>query len=130
MSHDQGIRGKNVRHVTAPKVEPRAHARNPAAVGQYGQLQGSHVTRGRESNYRGEPDTMRRGYRNPIGPTSMALSGPGAGREVLRSGGQGTHGAVNAGNPRSSPDRHIISSYGPDYRRPGNPNRSDSDADF
>jgi hypothetical protein len=119
------------RHTTAPKVEPRAYARNPGAAGQYGQSQGSHVTRGEESRYRGEPDpTMRRGYNNPVGPTSMALSGPGAGREVLRSGGQGTHGAVNAGNPRPVSDRHILSSYGPESSRPRNPNRSDSDADF
>jgi hypothetical protein len=126
-----GYGSRNVRHVTASKVEPRAYARNPGAVGQYGQSQGSHVTRGDESGYRGEPDLMRRGYNNPVGPTNMALSGPGAGREVMRTGGQGCHGQPATGNPPAVPDRHIIESYGPDYRRPGNPSRSsDSDADF
>jgi hypothetical protein len=73
---------------------------------------------------------MRRGYNNPVGPTNMALEGPGAGRKVYDAGSQSTHGATNPGNPRPSPDRHILSSYGPDYRRPGNPGRDDRDADF
>src|SRR6516165_5298217 len=104
-----GLHSRNVRHTTAPKVEPRAYARNPGAAGQYGQAQGSHVTRGEESKYRGEPDpTMRRGYNNPVGPTNMALSGPGAGREVLRSGGQGTHGSVNPGNPPPNRQRDAL----------------------
>jgi hypothetical protein len=120
-----------VKHSTAPKSEPRAYARNPGAAGQYGQLQGSHVTRGDESGYRGEPDPLtRRGYNNPVGPTSMALSGPGAGREVMRSGGQGCHGTPAQGNPPAQ-GRDTLSEYGPDYRRPrSNPGRDDRDADF
>ena len=43
----------------------------------------------------------------------MALSGPGAGREVMRSGGQGQHGAANPGNaPAKSTD--ILRQFGPD----------------
>jgi hypothetical protein len=133
MSHKPGggLHSKVVKHSTNPKVEPRAYARNPGAAGQYGQSQGSHVTRGEESKYRGEPDpTMRRGYNNPVGPTNMALSGPGAGREVLRSGGQGTHGGTNPGSPRPA-GRDILSSYGPESSRPrSNPGRDDRDADF
>jgi hypothetical protein len=132
MSHKPGggLHSRVVKHSTNPKVEPRAYARNPGAVGQYGAIQGSHVTRGRDSPYRGEPDpTMRRGYNNPVGPTNMALSGPGAGREVMRSGGQGTHGPVAPGNAPAK-NKDILSSYGPDYRRPSNPGRSDEDADF
>jgi hypothetical protein len=115
----------------APKIEPRAHARNPAAVAQYGQLQGAHVTRGGESSYRGDPDWVRRGYATPVGPTdNVAAVGCGGGRTVYASGSQGTQGTTNPGNPRPVPARHVIESYGPDYRRPGNPNRSDTDADF
>jgi hypothetical protein len=94
-----GLHSRVVRHTTAPKVEPKAYGRNPAAVGQYGEMQGNHVTSTVNTNYRGDPDTMRRGYQNPVGPSSMALSGPGAGREVMKSGAQGTHGATNPGSP-------------------------------
>jgi hypothetical protein len=124
-----GLHSRVVKHSSNPKVEPRPHARNPGAAGQYGQMQGSHVTRGEESSYRGEPDpTMRRGYNAPVGPTNMALSGPGAGREVMRSGSQSTWGNAAPGNAPSK-TRDILSQFGPDYRRPGNP-RSDTDADF
>ena len=126
-----GYGSRVVKHSTAPKVEPRAYARNPGAVGQYGQAQGSHVTRGEESKYRGEPDpTMRRGYNNPIGPTSMALSGPGAGREVHKSGSQQMYGS---GGPEKPSGRDILGSFGPESSRPHNPgnrSRSDTDADF
>jgi hypothetical protein len=96
-----GLHSRNVRHSTAPKVEPKAYGRNPGAVAQYGNHPGNHVTSygGSKTSYKGEPDTMKRGYQNPVGPTNMALSGPGAGREVMRSGGQGTHGQPAAGMP-------------------------------
>jgi hypothetical protein len=39
-------------------------------------------------------------------------------------------GNVAPGNPPTQ-GKDILSSYGPDYRRPGNPHRSsDTDADF
>jgi hypothetical protein len=132
MSHKPsgGLHSRVVKHSTNPKVEPRAYARNPAAVAQYGQLQGSHITRGEDSKYRGEPDpTRQRGYNNPVGPTNMALSGPGAGREIMRAGGQGTHGSPSAGNAPSR-IRDTLAEFGPDYRRPSNPGRDDRDADF
>jgi hypothetical protein len=124
-----GIASRVVKHSTNPKVEPRAYARNPGAAGQYGQAQGSHVTRGQESNYRGEPDTMRRGYQNPVGPTSMALSGPGAGRDVHRSGSQQRWGNVAAGNAPAR-TRDTLAEYGPESKPRSNPGRSDTDADF
>jgi hypothetical protein len=93
-----GIASSVVKHSTNPKREPIPHARNPATVAQYGALVGNHAThQGKSTPYRGEPDFTRKGYSPQQGPTSMALSGPGAGREVLRSGGQGTHGSVNPG---------------------------------
>jgi hypothetical protein len=102
MKGSQGISSKNVRHTTAPKSEPRPHA----------SLVGNHITNKSSTRYRGEPDYARRGYQNPVGPSSMALSGPGAGREVLRSGGQGQHGQVN---PGKSPERRgLLSEFGPD----------------
>jgi hypothetical protein len=109
---------------------------NPGGVGQLGNLQGSHVTRGEESSYRGDPFHSGRSFQPVPFGNEVALNvgkgGPGTGRTLYgQSGSQGTHGATNPGNPRSTPDRHIIESYGPDYRRPSNPGRSsDSDADF
>jgi hypothetical protein len=84
-----GIASRTVRHTTAPKVEPRPHARNPAKVAQYGQLVGNHATNTRgATNYKGEPDFTRRGYSPPVGPTSFNNVGPGGGRTVMKSGSQ------------------------------------------
>jgi hypothetical protein len=45
--------------------------------------------------------------------------GPGKGRVLYgQSGLQGQHGAPAPGNPRPVPSEHIISSFGPDYRKP------------
>jgi hypothetical protein len=108
-----GLHSRNVRHVTAPKVEPRAHARNPGAVGQYGQMQGTHITHDKESSYRGEPDYVRRGYNAPVGPTNLALQGPGAGRNVMKSGQQAQYGS---GGPAKPSGRDILSEYGPESK--------------
>jgi len=132
MSHKPGggLHSKVVKHSTNPKVEPRAYARNPGAVGQYGNILGSHVTRGRDSTYRGEPDPLtRRGYNAPVGPTNMALSGPGAGREIMPAGGQGTHGSVAPGNAPSK-TRDTLAEFGPESKPRSNPGRFDTDADF
>jgi hypothetical protein len=101
MSHKPGggLHSRVVKHSTNPKVEPRAYARNPGAVAQYGALVGNHATHGRESSYRGEPDFVRRGYNAPVGPTNLAQSGPGAGRTVMKSGSQCQTGPVNKGLP-------------------------------
>jgi hypothetical protein len=128
-----GYGSRTVKHTTAAKVEPRAYARNPGAVAQYGALVGDHVTRAGSSGYRGEPDpTMRRGYNNPVGPTNMALSGPGAGRKIYGSGSQQMYGS---GGPEKPSGRDILGSFGPESSRPrgdnpGNRGRSDTDADF
>jgi hypothetical protein len=125
-----GYGSRNVKDVRAPKAEPRPRAVHPGGVGQLGQSQGTHVTRGQESNYRGDPFYRGKGYATPVGPTdNVAACGVGGGRKVYASGSQGTQGNVASGNPRPTPSRHIIESFGPDYRRPGNP-RSDTDADF
>jgi len=82
-----GLHSRNVRHSSAPKVEPKAYARNPGAVAQYGQHVGDHTTnRPQSTGYRGDPDTTKRGYQNPVGPASFNTIGPGKGRDVHSSG--------------------------------------------
>jgi hypothetical protein len=112
-----GYGSRNVKHVIASKVEPRSKAIREPAVGQIGGSYGDHTTNQGETGWRPGPLYGGRGYNNPVGPTNMALSGPGAGREILRSGGQGTHGATNPGNPQPQ-QGDILRQYGPDYRKP------------
>jgi len=96
-----GLHSRNVRHSTAPKSEPKAYGRNPAAVAQYGAHVGDHATTlgGKDSRYRGESDARTKGYNAPKGPSNMALSGPGAGREIYKTGTQCQTGSVNPGKP-------------------------------
>ena len=119
------------RDVRAPKVEPRPRAVHPGGVAQLGNKQGSHVTRGQDSSYRGDPFYRGKGYATPQGPTdNVAAVGCGGGRKVYASGSQGMTGNVAPGNAPAK-NRDILSDYGPDYHRPGNPHRSsDTDADF
>jgi len=97
----------------SPAPHQRSSRKLTAAIPElwrnYGEHVGNHRTAfgGGQTRYKGEPDTMTRGYQNPVRPTNMALSGPGAGREVMRSGGQGTHGSTNPGNPRPNPRREL-----------------------
>jgi hypothetical protein len=111
MGMNQGISSKNVRHSTAPKREPRTHAKHPGGVSQYGGAQGDHVTThgGGQTGYRGDPVNIGPGYKNPVGPTNMALQGPGAGCNIMKSGGQGTWGETNPGQPRPNRQRDALS---------------------
>src|SRR5262249_6726394 len=124
-----GISSNKVVHRPHGKTEPVANKYRPQGVSQWGQAQGSHVTRGGESNYRGEPKRGGRGYEPPgmISDPVRAV-GVGGGRTIYASGSQGMTGRPAPGNAPAK-NRDILSSYGPDYRRPGNP-RSDTDADF
>ena len=97
-----GIASTVVRHSTNPKSEPKPHARNPAKVGQWGQMQGNHATAlgGSRTPYKGEPDFTRQGYSPPVGPTSLANNGPKCeGRTIYKTGTQCQTGAVNPGKP-------------------------------
>jgi hypothetical protein len=130
-----GIASKQ--HVQIPvRTGSGSRGTNPGGVGQLGNKQGSHVTRGEESSYRGEPLHRGPSFQKTMFGNQKALDvgkgGLGTGRTLYgQAGSQGTHGATNPGNPRPASDRHILSSYGPDYRRPSNPGRSsDTDADF
>jgi hypothetical protein len=115
------------------RVGTGSRSTNPGGVGQLGQVQGTHVTRGGESNYRGDPLHIGRSYQPVKFGNEIALNvgrgGPGTGRDVHASGSQGVHGGTNSGNPRPQ-GRDILSSFGPESSRPRNPNRSDTDADF
>jgi hypothetical protein len=98
-------------------------------------MQGSHVTRGEESSYRGDPLHSGRSFQTvPFGNEVALNVGPGGcgtGRTIYKTGSQGTQGTTNPGNPRPVPARHVIESYGPESSRPRNPKtRSDTDADF
>jgi hypothetical protein len=69
----------------------------PAGVSQIGYMVGDHTTnRPGSSGYRGEPLHNNRNFNPTKYGNELALrvgkGGPGADREVLRSGGQGCHG--------------------------------------
>ena len=99
-----GYGSRVVRHVTAPKTEPRPHARNPARVAQYGALVGDHVTNKGSTGYKGDPDFTRKGYSPPVGPTdNVKAVGVGGGRTIYEQGTQCQTG-TNPGNPR--PNRY------------------------
>jgi len=105
-----GIASRNVHHVSAPKTEPKPHARNPATIAQYGALVGNHAThQGKSTPYRGDPDFTRSGYSPPVGPTdNVAACGVGGGRKIYGSGSQGVQGNVNPGNPRPKTQRDAL----------------------
>jgi hypothetical protein len=107
------------KHVDRPhgKTEPIANKYRPQGVSQYGQMQGSHVTRSGESDYRGEPKRGGKGY-EPPGMISDPVKcvGVGGGRAIHSSGSQGTHGATNPGSPRPA-GRDILGAYGPESKR-------------
>ena len=114
-----GIASNKVVHRPHGKTEPRPHARNPARVAQYGQMQGDHTTAlgGGKTKYRGDPDFTRKGYATPVGISDPVKAvGVGGGREVMRTGAQGMHGSANPGSPRPA-GRDILSEFGPDKRK-------------
>ena len=86
-----------------------SHSATPAGVGQLGQKQGSHVTHGEESNYRGERlHNPERNFNTGVKfGNEIALnskSAPGQGRDIHPAGGQGCHGqpAQGAAGPPST----------------------------
>jgi hypothetical protein len=84
-----GILGNKVRHVSAPKIEPKSKAVSPEAAAGIGLSHAYKV-----------PNLERgKGYSTPVGPSSSMGVGPGANRTVMKCGSQGTHGPV-AGSQR------------------------------
>src|SRR6516164_6891639 len=106
----------------------------PGGTNAPGSSYGSHVTNQSDTGYRGPKFYGDKSFQPVPFGNEVALNvgkgGCGTGRTIYKTGSQGTQGNVAPGNPPRVPDRHIIESYGPDYRRPGNPHRSDTDADF
>src|SRR6516165_4872055 len=89
---------------------------NPGGVGQLGNMQGSHVTRGEESSYRGEPLHSGQSfnptkYGNEIAANTVCK--PGGSRNVYASGSQGMQGGTNSGSPRPQ-GRDILAQFGPE----------------
>jgi hypothetical protein len=66
MARNQGIKSKNVKHTTAPKTEPRSHAKVVAGVAQIGTAQGNHVTEQGSTGYGGVSPNAGRGFQ-PVG---------------------------------------------------------------
>jgi len=121
-------------HVEKPvRTGTGSKGTRPAGVAMLGTMQGSHVTRGQESSYRGEPLHNNRSFQPVKFGNEVALNvgkgGCGTGRTIYKTGSQGLQGNVAPGNPPPQ-GRDILSSYGPESSRPSNPNRSDTDADF
>jgi hypothetical protein len=97
-----GLHSRNVRHSTAPKVEPRAKRIREPAVAQIGGSYGDHVTNTKGPGTGWRPGSIYggKGYSNPVGPTNMALSGPGSGRTIYKTGTQCQTGTANPGTSR------------------------------
>jgi hypothetical protein len=101
----------SAKHVEAKKgkAEPITHKGNPAGVAQQGM-----ATAFKKEEIRGGPNT---GYR-PYGPKDHTMQGPGAGREIHRSGGQGLYSSSGKKMPMPSEPmpagRDILSEYGRD----------------
>jgi hypothetical protein len=100
-----GILGNKVSNVTAPKREPVPNRVSPGAVSRQGAVVGEGTPY--KSLYDG------RGYSTPQGPTPNTENlGPGGcGRQVMRSGSQGTHGSSTSGVARPGADRSIFPGF-------------------
>ena len=111
MSHvpGGGYGSRNVVHSKGYKTEPVTKAARPREV--------SHI--GQALAYEPDPLFEGKGYEPP--PPRPQAAGPGGGRDVMRSGSQGTHGPVGQGEPDRAPDvaatrrgKDILSCYGPE----------------
>jgi hypothetical protein len=97
-----GLHSKNVVQQSV-RTGSGSRGTHPGGVAQLGQHVGDHTTnRPGSSGYRGEPLHTGRNFQpvefgNAIAARTVCK--PGGSREVMPSGGQGTHGPV-AGSPR------------------------------
>ena len=113
--------GSRVVRPTGVRNGTPAKGLNPGGVSQGGEALGNHVTDGSTKlPYRGEP------VRNNLTPaggmvklgnevaTNVGKGGPGAGREVFKTGSQGQCGPTRSPNASG---RDILSGFGPDSKR-------------
>jgi hypothetical protein len=105
MSHRPGggLHSKNVRHVDAPKAEPRSRAISEPATSQIG-VKTAYV---KDELVRGQ------GYAPPVGPTdNVAAVGVGGGRTCYAAGSQ--HGLTTREMPEG---KDILEDFGPSIPR-------------
>jgi hypothetical protein len=116
-----GYNSTQVKHSTAPKVEPKARAGNVAGVAQQGAA----------TAFQKEPLIQGKGYEpSAMAPTGAPgkynanREGPGSQRTVYKSGSQSQYGssAASAVNrapdpPATRPGGDILSGYGPEMKR-------------
>jgi hypothetical protein len=119
--------GQHSKNVTERpvKVGKRAEEIRHQGVAQIGSSLGNKAT-GHAGTLRGGVEPVIGAQRPEGSPGGVPLGnltasqcgqGPGGGREVMRSGGQGRHGPV-AGTPKPQ-GRPILSDFGPDYKGSG-----------
>src|SRR5262249_22868385 len=114
---------KTVQSKAGAKVEPRARAMSPEAVGQ----QGASLAFARKPLEQGLGYTPQKMGATGIANARQGHAGPGPGggnRQIFPSGSQGQHGPVNPGQvnrapdpPATAPGRDILSDYGPELKR-------------
>jgi hypothetical protein len=97
-----------------------ANVGSPAGVDQLGAAQGSRMKEGSYTTQSSATPLFSGSKPNPVAfgnqlATNVGQGGPGAGRTVMRSGSQGTHGPV-AGSPEPQ-GRDILGSFGPESSR-------------
>jgi hypothetical protein len=93
-----------------PKVEPKAYAMSPAGASQLGTALGNHATTSNRKVLKGAAVPLQSGPGYEAKGPRPGVAGPGGGRTVYRSGGQGAHGS----NPGEKPQvaRQIIEAAG------------------
>jgi hypothetical protein len=96
-----GINSRVVKHVNAPKQEPKPHAVSPGAV----DMQGQAVA------FKKPPLVSGKGYQPP-GPNWNTKQGPGANRTIYKSGSQALHGRPAQGETNRAPDPPATGSVG------------------
>jgi hypothetical protein len=114
---------KHVDKKAGMKVEPKARAMSPEAVGQ----QGASLAFARKPLDQGPGYTPGKMGSTGIANARQGHAGPGPGggnRTIYPSGAQGQHGPVNRGEtnkapdpPATAPGRDILSMYGPESKR-------------
>jgi hypothetical protein len=100
-----GLGSRQVMKTSAPKVEPRARAVNPAGAGQIGSALGNHATMSGKVLPGGGVSLLGGPGYEAKGPTPCG-EGPGAGRTVRTSGSQAMHGRPTGELP--GPTREIM----------------------
>jgi hypothetical protein len=110
--------GSRVINPQGQRLGQPAKGVGPGGVSQLGEAIGNHITDRRgTSGYKGDPMYTGPGPVNSAQPlgnqlaTNVGKGGPGAGREVMRSGSQGQQGSAAPGSPRPEASRPIFPGF-------------------